>query len=271
MQRFDSFDAMSVFAEYASYYNLLYQNKDYDGEVEFVSQMLQKYAPGTQALLELGCGTGRHAQSFAQRGYTVAGIDISADMLLLAQQRIAQLPSSVASKLSFSFGDLRNIRLNRQFDAVISLFHVYSYQTTNADLLSAFETAKTHLKPDGVLLFDFWYGPAVLNEKPSVRIKRLESEEIAVVRIAEPELKANDNMVEVRYTVFITDKATGAVKQIWETHRMRYLFLPEIELLLSQVGLQLVTAGEWMTPKPASANSWGVYVVARQADVMAQR
>ncbi|GAK51721.1 hypothetical protein U14_02966 [Candidatus Moduliflexus flocculans] len=52
---------------------------------------------------------------------------------------------------------------------------------------------------------------------------------------------------------------------------MRYLFLPEIELLLSQVGLQLVASGEWMTPRPASANSWGVYVVARLADVMAQR
>jgi len=262
---------MSVFAEYASYYNLLYQTKDYDGEVEFVSQLLQQHAPGTQTLLELGCGTGRHAQSFAQRGYTVAGIDISSDMLLFAQQRIAQLPTSVSSKLSFSFGDVRGIRLNRQFDAVISLFHVYSYQTTNIDLVNAFETAKTHLKPGGVFLFDFWYGPAVLTEQPVVRVKRLENEEISVVRIAEPELKPNENVVEVHYSVFITEKATGAVKQIWETHRMRYLFLPEIEFFLSQVGLQLVKSGEWMTPKPASSGSWGVYVVARLADVIAHR
>ena len=46
--------------------------------------------------------------------------------------------------------------------------------STNADLLAAFATAREHLNPGGVFIFDCWYGPAVLAERPSVRIKRME-------------------------------------------------------------------------------------------------
>ena len=47
-------------------------------------------------------------------------------------------------------------------------------------------TAAKHLKPNGVFIFDFWYGPGVLTDPPVVRLKRLENEEIEVLRIAEP-------------------------------------------------------------------------------------
>lgn len=257
---------MSVFQAYANYYNLLYRDKDYDGEAAFVHELLHRHAPQTRTLLELGCGTGRHAEWFARQGYALHGIDRSAEMLAMSQNRAAQLPADIAAHLQFSVGDLRTIRLAQMVDAVISLFHVISYQTTNADLLSAFETAKTHLKPGGLFFFDFWYGPAVLSEQPAVRVKRLENNEIAVVRIAEPTLKPNENVVEVHYTIFITNKTRGSITCLEETHFMRYLFLPEIELLLAQAGLQIVAAGEWMTPNPASVGSWGVYVIAKNPE-----
>ena len=49
---------MSVFNEYARYYDLLYRDKDYVGEVEYVHRLLQAHAPGAQSLLNLGCGSG---------------------------------------------------------------------------------------------------------------------------------------------------------------------------------------------------------------------
>ena len=257
---------MNVFQEYANYYNLLYREKDYDGEAAFVRELLRRNAPQTRTLLELGCGTGRHAEYFARHGDALYGIDLSADMLTIAQERAAQLPAVLAARLRFSAGDLRTIRLEQTFDAVISLFHVMSYQTTNADLVKAFATAKAHLKPGGLFLFDFWHGPAVLSEQPAVRVKRLENDEIAVVRIAEPTLKPNENVVEVHYTVFITGKANGKVKCLQETHRMRYLFLPEIQWLCADAGLELLEANEWMTGQPPSTTSWGVYVIAKQPE-----
>ena len=217
-----------VFDTYARYYDLLYRDKDYAGESEYVAAHIRKQAPQAERILELGCGTGAHAEHLARMGYSVHGVDMSEAMLARAEARKAALPPDVAARLSFGLGDVRSVRIGETYDAVISLFHVMSYQTTNADLEAAFATASVHLQPGGLFLFDFWYGPAVLTQKPEVRVKRLEDKEIKVTRIAEPEMHVNENVVDVNYTVFIEVKASKKVEQVKETHRMRYLFLPEL-------------------------------------------
>lgn len=254
---------MNVFGNYARYYDLLYRDKDYAGEAQFVHQLLQNYAPGTKSILELGCGTGAHAVLLAKEGYQVHGVDLSADMLLRATDRLSSLPTELASRLEFSQGDIRTVRINKQFDAVISLFHVISYQTTNEDLQAAFATVKAHLKPGGVFIFDCWYGPAVSRLRPSLRVKRLEDEEISVIRIADSLMYPNDNLVDVHYQVLIKQKNTGIVEELQETHKMRYLFKPEISLLLVQSGFEYVEGREWMTNREPSFDTWGVYFVFR--------
>jgi SAM-dependent methyltransferase len=92
---------MNVFGNYAHYYNLLYRDKDYAGEAKFIHQLLQTYAPSTQSILELGCGTGTHAQLLAKEGYEVHGVDLSTQMLEQASDRFSQLPQELASRLLF--------------------------------------------------------------------------------------------------------------------------------------------------------------------------
>lgn len=254
---------MSVFGNYARYYDLLYRDKDYAGEAQFVHQLIQTHAPNAQSILELGCGTGNHAVLLAKEGYTIHGVDQSAEMLAKASDRLSNLPEELRSRIDFSQGDIRKVRLNKQFDVVISLFHVISYQTTNEDLKAAFATVKSHLKPDGIFIFDCWYGPAVLSDRPTVRVKRLEDEEIIVTRIAEPIIHPNDNWVDVNYQVFIKDKKNEEVEELQETHRMRYLFKPEIELLLTDIGLKSIKSGEWMTSKNPGFETWGVYFISQ--------
>jgi SAM-dependent methyltransferase len=254
---------MDVFGNYARYYNLLYRDKDYAGEVEFIHQLLRTYASQTQSILELGCGTGTHALLLAKQGYSVHGVDLSAEMLQQASERLSQLPQELASKLVYSQGDIRTIRLDQQFDAIVSLFHVFSYQTTNQDLQATFATVNAHLKPGGVLIFDCWYGPAVLSDRPTVRIKRLEDKEISITRIAEPVMHPNENLVNVNYQVFIKDKHNGAVEELQETHTMRYLFKPEVDLLFKASQLELIASHEWMTNSEPGFNTWGVYFVGR--------
>ncbi|NBP74006.1 MAG: DegT/DnrJ/EryC1/StrS family aminotransferase, partial [Alphaproteobacteria bacterium] len=106
--------------------------------------------------------------------------------------------------------------------AVISLFHVVSYQTTDDDAAAIFATATEHLRPGGLFLFDIWYGPAVLSQQPAVRVKRMQNEQIAVTRTAEPMLHPNANVVDVHYEIFATDLATGRIERIEEDHSMRY-------------------------------------------------
>ena len=245
-----------VFDAYARYYDLLYRDKDYAAEVVYVASHIHEHAPQAKRILELGCGTGAHAEHLARMGYTVHGVDLSEAMLARAEARKAALPSEVAARLSFGLGDVRTVRRGETYEAVISLFHVMSYQTTNTDLAAAFETAATHLEPGGLFLFDFWYGPAVLTQKPEVRVKRLEDDEIKVIRIAEPVMHVNESIVDVNYTVFIEVKATRKVEPVRETHRMRYLFLPELlQFADAEVWTDCKSFG-WMKLQKLNQDDW---------------
>jgi SAM-dependent methyltransferase len=252
-----------VFDRYARCYDLMYRDKDYAAEARFVHGALRRLRPGTASVLDLGCGTGVHAGLLAAGGCRVHGVDGSEVMLRRAGERRARLPEEVAGRLAFSPGDVRSVRLEERFDAVVSLFHVASYQPENADLRAFFVTAREHLLPGGVFLFDCWYGPAVLTDRPSVRVKRLEDGAIAVTRIAEPELFPNEDRVDVRYHVIVRDGASGAVEEFRETHRMRYLFRPEVADLLDGCGLALVECREWMSGREPGFDTWNVYFAAR--------
>jgi len=245
-----------IFDKYSRYYDLLYRDKNYDAEAAFVHELIRRQAPEARSFLELGCGTGLHAAALAQLGCSVHGVDLSDEMLARAAQRKGE-------KLSFARGDARELRLGRTFDAVISLFHVVSYQTTNADLRAIFATAREHLRPGGVFVFDCWYGPAVLTDRPVVRIKRMEDQATRVTRIAEPKLHPNECTVDVAYQMFVEDRASGAVEQLSELHQMRYLFRPEVDLLAQAAGLRIAQACEWLTGKPLGENTWSACFVAR--------
>ena len=251
---------MQVFGAYSRYYNLFYRDKDYPGEAEYVKSLIGKHHPGAKTILDLGCGTGRHDLLLAQMGYQVTGVDMSEEMLAVANAQLAGL-NPQPSALNFHQGDIRSVRLGQIFDVVVSLFHVMSYQTSNEDLAAAFATARAHLKPGGICIFDCWYGPTVLTDRPAVRIKRLEDEEIAVTRLVEPVMYPDDNLVELKYHVFVRMKESGLVEEIKESHLMRYLFRPELELLLRESGMTLLDASEWMTGRKPGFDTWGVCFV----------
>lgn len=255
---------MTVFGSYARYYDLLYRDKDYSAESQFVSRSIRKHAPRAKTLLELGSGTGMHACLLAQNSFKVHGIDRSEKMLDAAHARRRSLSNELQESVTFSAGDVRKFDLHQTYDAVISLFHVVSYQVTNDDLLSMFQSVASHLSQGGIFLFDYWFGPAVLTDRPTVRIKRLASDAVDVTRIAEPGLNARDSYVDVNYSVFVHDRTSGVTEQLRESHRMRYLFLGEIDLLARACGLEVVESGEWLTGKEPDAGTWSVYSILRK-------
>jgi SAM-dependent methyltransferase len=254
---------VSVFAGYSRYYDLLYRDKDYAGEADYIAGLIRSYSPNAKTVMEIGCGTGAHAAELAEIGYEVSGVDMSEGMLEAAESRRSSLPREVGSRLEFFHGDARSVRLNRKFDVVISLFHVMSYQTSNADLAAAFATAREHVTPGGAFIFDCWYGPAVLRQWPSVTEKRLSDDSTEVHRTATPEIHVNENIVDVNYVVVVKDKSTDVSETLRETHRMRYLFTPEIELVLESVGMKLVDSRAWMKDSPPDADTWAAVFVGR--------
>lgn len=246
---------MSQFGNlYAQYYDLLYSDKDYAGEVNYVDDLIKTHIKEAKTLLDLGCGTGKHAELFCEKGYTVHGVDLSDEMLKIAQTRNL----NKKNKLQFTHSNIQQLNLNQQFDVVVSLFHVMSYQNSNEALIQAFKVAKHHLKQGGIFIFDFWYGPAVLTDLPVTRVKRLEDEYIQVTRIAEPCLYAQKNVVDVHYDIFIEDKDSNEIIHKKELHPMRYFFDTELELICQKVGFSIMNKYEWMSKNNPEFNSWNV-------------
>lgn len=218
---------------------------------------MNKLKGAGKTMLELGCGTSSHARHFENLGYQITAIDVSEEMIRQAREK------HVDSDISFEVCDVGNYSSNERYDVVVSLFHVASYQISNESFERYLNTASTHLNKDGVFIFDFWYGPAVLTEKPSVRVKRAEDQDLRVLRTAEPEVDTLENTVTVRYEVLIEDKSTGRFDRVNEEHRMRYFFIPELTCFLDHSGMEAVHWEEWMTGAAPSEQSWGVCAVCK--------
>lgn len=245
-------------AAYAGYYDILYADKNYVAESLAIHTILTRHnVPAKGTLLELGCGSGIHAEQFVQQGYTLHGIDASQAMIDIAQQRVQGNANA-----TFEASSIENYIPLKKFDAVISLFHVVSYLTTNEQLTKLFSMVSAALKPNGVFVFDCWYGAGVLTTPPAVRTKHMSNATYDVQRTATPELLPNQNKVIVHFDVTITNKATTEIHHVTESHPMRYLFTPEVQLLAQFYGLQLTEQSTFMSTDMPSTDTWyTLYVV----------
>jgi SAM-dependent methyltransferase len=258
---------MSVFGEsYSEYYDLFYADKDYAAEAAFVRDIIQRHNPRARSILDLGCGSARHSVEFARAGLMVTGVERSGDMIARAKDRISGLSADVRGQLTLVEGDATNYTPITKYDAVIALFHVVSYQTSNDALAGIFRCARLALSAGGLFVFDFWYGPAVLTEQPALRIKRVATPNVRLTRIAEPDHQVNRNVVNVKYTIIASDERKGRSDELVEIHSMRYFFLPEIEMLASQHDFEVIEVGSWLTGQTLDEHRWFGYAAVRAQD-----
>lgn len=244
------------FNTYALYYDLLYKDKNYYKEALFIDTLIKRHHPAAITVLDLGCGTGKHAMELLNLGYDVIGIDRSQQMIDLAKRYTKK-------ETIFFQGDLTDIRLEKNFDVVVSLFDVMSYQITNEDVNNAFRTAFEHLQPGGVFIFDSWYGPGVLNDPPAETIKKIENDKLEIERKAFPTIGTDKNIVHVHYHVAVKDKRDGKDFFIEEEHPMRYFFLDEIQDFAGKHNLHLVHTYQWFIEnEDINDNCWkAIYVL----------
>jgi SAM-dependent methyltransferase len=241
--------------DYASAYDSMYADKDYERECDLVEQAFARFADGpVESVLDLGAGTGNHALPLARRGYDVAAVDLSEAMVRIATEKATE----AGAQVDFRQGDLRTVQLGRRFDAVLLMFAVLGYQRTNEDVRAALDNARGHLRPGGVLVLDLWYGPGVLSDPPENRRRVISTPEGALTRTVSAELDVPRQLCAVRYGL------SGAGRDAEETHVMRFFFPAELELFMDLTGFELVKLSSVEDlDRPATMESWTATVVAR--------
>jgi cyclopropane fatty-acyl-phospholipid synthase-like methyltransferase len=131
-------------------------------EVNFVIDALE--LKGGERILDLACGFGRHALELTARGYSVVGVDITADYIQEAQRR------AQASHLNTDFicADIRDITFQSEFDVVINMADgAIGYLENDEENLKIFDRITAALKPGGKHMMHVCSGEYALKHFPS--------------------------------------------------------------------------------------------------------
>lgn len=231
---------MSFEHKYSEYYDLFYKKKDYEAEARFVLQLAEIVGVKPCTILDLGCGTGRHAIEWARLGIEVRGIEGSESMYHQAATRI---PKEYEDLISFSLVDLRKFEIDKCYDIVTAMFAVLGYIGDEADLIDLFKRIYDALRPGGLFVCDTWNGAAVFREGPGDRMTVFDLPEGRLYRFASSRMIPHEQICVVHYTLVDTANSPGVYE---EDHSMRFFSTGEMRLLAKASGMELVRACPFM-------------------------
>lgn len=242
-------------SDYSHAYDSLYRDKDYEAECDLLERLFE--GRGVRSVVDLGCGTGGHALVLSKRGYDVTGIDRSEAMLEQAREKAVR----AGVEVDFQLGDIRSIDVGKEVDAAIAMFAVLGYQLTNEDVLSTLRAARSAMRPGGVLVFDVWYGPTVLAERPSQRVSVVEDDGKKLIKASSGVLRVPEHICDVTMRVWGCD--AGDMAETIEHHSVRFFFPMELRLFLQDAGFELERLGSFPEfDRDPDLYSWNVIAVA---------
>ena len=253
----------SYLGKYAEYYDTIYKEKPYAQEAAFVAECFQRYGQGeTERLLELACGTGRHAFELEALGYSLLATDYSEDLLAVARRKAKDRGSAV----EFQYADMRDLDLDAApFDAAICLFDAIGYVQTDAAIAKVLAGVRRHLRPDGLFVFEFWHAPAMRAHYEPLRVRRWPLTDGELLRISSTRLLEEGDLAEVRYDIYeLREDHTYA--SLSETQVNRFFTVPQMQALLDAADFKALDwRNKYTWDQAIDDDTWHVLAIARPA------
>jgi SAM-dependent methyltransferase len=144
-----------IYDRSASFYDDIFASKDYQGETDYLVEVIHRHHPTARSLLDVACGTGRHLEHF-RRTFNVEGLDMNPHFLEIARQRL--------SGVTLYERDMTKFDLDRTFDVVTVLFGSIAFARTVEALHQSIETLARHVAPGGLLLVEPLWEPGAHRE-----------------------------------------------------------------------------------------------------------
>ncbi len=198
-----------MFSESTELYDFIYgELKDFEAEARKVAALLREKAPSARKILDVGCGTGRHAAALMEEhGFEVDGLDIEAGFVEIAQRRC---PTG-----KFYRGDMADFDLGATYDAVVCLFSSIGYVRTVDRLFLTARCLRRHVSPGGVVLIEPWFRPDAFRGG-SVHMHTVDRDELKVARVSRSEVWGKVSRLDFQYLV----GEPGEIRHLRETHEL---------------------------------------------------
>ena len=248
---------LDAYTGFATVYDTFMDNIPYEEWSEYLVGLLREYGVEDGLVLDMGCGTGSMTELLAGAGYDMIGIDNSEDMLELAMEKREESGHDILYLLQ----DMREFELYGTVRAVVSICDSINYITEESDLLETFRLVNNYLDPKGVFIFDF---NTVYKYRELLGDTTIAEDREDCSFIWDNYYYEEEQVNEYELSLFIREEQSGLFRKYQETHQQKAYDLETMDRLLTQAGLEYITAYDAFTKDAPTEKSERIYVIARE-------
>lgn len=216
------------------FYDVIYSFKDYQAEAQHLLGIIPEHLQSEgERLLDVACGTGKHLE-FLRETYEVEGLDLSLELLDIAQERTPDV--------LYHHADMMDFNLGREFDIVTCLFSSIGYVKTLDNLNRAVKCMSNHLPAGGILIIEPWFTPDSWNTG-AVHSKFIDEPELKIARM-------NIGCVEGKLSFFDFHYLIGTpegVQYFVERHELGLFEIEEMSRAMKGSGLEVIYDDKGLT------------------------
>ncbi len=202
------------YSVFANYYDYLMTNVDYDAWTDRIANQIKEQHPKAKILVDLACGTGNISNRLAKKGYAVTGIDISEEMLMIAQDKAHEKHL----RIQYLKQDMVRFAVHKKADVVTCICDGLNYLIEPAQLRQFFENAAKQLTDEGVMVIDIstpYKYEHVLAERTIAELDE------NVSFIWDNNFDPKTQILEFDIAFFVPEGETGLYRRLVEHHRQK--------------------------------------------------
>ena len=248
---------MEAYTSFAAVYDTFMDNIPYEEWEKYLKSLLYEYGVREGLVLELGCGTGNMTEILAQSGYDMIGVDNAEEMLEIAIEK--RMKSGL--DILYLQQDMREFELYGTVKAIVSICDSVNYILEEEELEEVFRLVNNYLDPGGVFIFDF---NTVYKYREILGDQTIAENREECSFIWDNYYYEEERINEYELSLFIREEDSELYRKYQETHFQKAYDLETMKRLITQSGLEYITAYDAFTKEAPTRVSERIYVIARE-------
>ena len=248
---------MEAYTSFAAVYDTFMDNIPYEEWEKYLKSLLYEYGVREGLVLELGCGTGNMTEILAQSGYDMIGVDNAEEMLEIAIEK--RMKSGL--DILYLQQDMREFELYGTVKAIVSVCDSLNYILEEEELEEVFRLVNNYLDPGGVFIFDF---NTVYKYREILGDQTIAENREECGFIWDNYYYEEERINEYELSLFIREGDSELYRKYQETHFQKAYDLETMKRLITQSGLEYITAYDAFTKEAPTRVSERIYVIARE-------
>ncbi|WML45376.1 methyltransferase domain-containing protein [Neobacillus sp. PS3-40] len=245
------------YERFAYLYDELMRDAPYEQWVSFVKEKLKKYEIEGSSLLDLACGTGELSVRFAIEGFQVTGVDLSSDMLTVAQTKAL----NHGLKVPFYLQNMAELEGLGQFDVIGIFCDSLNYLSSEETVIQTFSKTFQHLKKDAIFIFDV-HSVYKINQIFMDQTFTMNEDHLAYIWNSFP--GEFPNSVEHELSFFVLDEQSGKYDRFDELHQQRTFSIEQYSNWLVEAGFEILEINADFETKAPNPESERIFFIARK-------